>query len=299
MDIIMNHLRFSTLALLLAANLLLPGCSSDDTTPAGAGGDSAGGSAGGGGSAGSGGSTAGSGGAGASGKGGGGGSTAGSGGAGAGGAAGQGVNPAEVAGPADSHCAGTTPVVIDPKTCTSGAAGEAGAGGAGDAGAGGAGDAGAAGAGDAGAGGAGDAGAAGSGAGGDCQNTDSEYGDILYGSAAQDDDCKYSVTWSSSAAIVEGQSVTLSLTANYFADGKPVTGATPRAEIFFPCDLAHAPPAIDFNATATETSPGHYTIGPVQFDQSGHWAVRFHLFESCDDGPKSPHGHASFYVNVP
>jgi hypothetical protein len=150
-----------------------------------------------------------------------------------------------------------------------------------------------------GAGAGGDAGAAGSGAGGDCQNTDIRYDNTLYGSSGKDDNCKYSVTWSSSGAIIKDQGVMLSLTVKSLADGKLVTGAMPRAEIFFPCDLAHAPPAIDLNAMTTETSPGHYTIGPVQFDQSGHWAVRFHLFESCDDGPKSPHGQVAFYVDVP
>ena len=50
---------------------------------------------------------------------------------------------------------------------------------------------------------------------------------------------------------------------------------------------------------ATETSPGTYTYGPIRFDASGKWTVRFHLYEDCVDGDTSPHGHAAFFVTVP
>ena len=53
-------------------------------------------------------------------------------------------------------------------------------------------------------------------------------------------------------------------------------------------------------AVTTEQPPGNYTIGPVRFDASGTWTVRFHLNENCLDlTPDSPHGHAAFYLDVP
>jgi hypothetical protein len=39
--------------------------------------------------------------------------------------------------------------------------------------------------------------------------------------------------------------------------------------------------------------------GPLRFDRSGRWVVRFHFYEDCNDGESSPHGHIAFFVDVP
>jgi hypothetical protein len=217
----------------------------------------------------------------------GGGGAAGSGGAGTATASGP------VAGDSDTHCKGKS-VVVDPAACkTMGKGGAGGMGGGGGAGGGSAGEAGA--------GGNAAAGAPGtptSGANGDCPSVDPDYGDIAYGSEADDDDCKYHVKWSVTPFQV-GTAASFTVTVTTIADGKPATGLAPRAEVFIPCELTHVPPKVDFAAAATETGPGTYQIGPMTFDKATHWAVRFHFSETCDDSETSPHGHAAFYLAVP
>ncbi len=123
----------------------------------------------------------------------------------------------------------------------------------------------------------------------------SDYGPTVYNTAADDDDCKYHVEWSSTP-IFENTDVTFKVVDTVLSTGKPLTGAAPRAEVFL--DETH--PAPNTNQVATETNPGTYTIGPIQFDKPGKWTVRFHVNEDCSDLSKdSPHGHAAFYVNVP
>ena len=207
-----------------------------------------------------------------------------------GGSGGTGGLGGPIAGTADTHCKGKAATVVDPTQCkgmgAGGAAGAAGGGGAGS------GDG-------AGAAGASSAGAAGAnGPIGDCPNVDPAYGDIAYGVEADDDDCKYHVKWSITP-FARGQTATFTVSATHLSDGSPVIGAAPRAELFLPCELTHPPPALDFDAKTTETAPGTYTIGPVAFDAEGHWAVRFHFDEQCDDAPASPHGHAAFYLGAP
>ncbi len=121
-----------------------------------------------------------------------------------------------------------------------------------------------------------------------------EYGDTLYNSAGDDDDCKYHVSWTSTA-ICENANVTFSLKVTAKASGSPVTGASPDLEVF----LTDTHPGLVSNQTSKETSAGNYTVGPVQFDTKGQWTVRFHLFPTGCDQPTSPHGHAAFYANVP
>jgi hypothetical protein len=61
----------------------------------------------------------------------------------------------------------------------------------------------------------------------------------------------------------------------------------------------HVAPTTDQKFLET-AMPGVYTVGPVRFDASGMWTVRFHFFETCTDfAEDSPHGHAAFYLNVP
>jgi hypothetical protein len=122
-----------------------------------------------------------------------------------------------------------------------------------------------------------------------------EFGPTMIGSEGDDDDCKYHLRWSVTPTHVnEDQTFTVTITR--LADGKPATGAAPDLEVFL--DETH--PAPNSNPKAVETStPGTYTVGPIRFDASGKWTVRFHVYEDCVDGETSPHGHAAFFVTVP
>ena len=136
---------------------------------------------------------------------------------------------------------------------------------------------------------------------------DADYGDTLFNASGKDDDCKYQVSWTSTP-IRKGQNVTLTVTTSNSMTGKPLeripsqrVGATAlsRVEPYIPCDPTHLPPSADLSAPITETKPGVFEVGPVVFDKSGRWAVRFHFYEECLDSETSPHGHAAFFVDVP
>jgi hypothetical protein len=147
----------------------------------------------------------------------------------------------------------------------------------------------------------------------------SDYGPTLFLTEGDDDDCKYHVKWSSpqvdtgaSPASVklalsprhEGEAppptataagnATFTVVLTSKVDGKPVTGAPVNIEAFL--DDLH--PAPNTTQSVQETSPGTYTVGPVAFDASGRWTVRFHIHDECNDGERSPHGHVAFYVQV-
>lgn len=125
-----------------------------------------------------------------------------------------------------------------------------------------------------------------------------DYGDTNYGTTAFDDDCKYKVSWTSTP-ICDNTNVTFTVTVTKTAGGDAVTGAQPYIEAFkVDGQMVHFPAAT--NQKPTEKGNGVYDVGPVEFNESGQWIVRFHLFEMCSDSPDdSPHGHAAFYVNVP
>ncbi len=121
---------------------------------------------------------------------------------------------------------------------------------------------------------------------------------VNFGSAADDDDCKYRVSFTNTCvALDEPVTFTLSLTRK--SDNQPGTGTNPAfPEVFLADDLTHISPSN--NITAEEGPDGTYEIGPVVFDRSGRWVIRFHYFENCSDlPPDSPHGHAAFYIDVP
>lgn len=123
----------------------------------------------------------------------------------------------------------------------------------------------------------------------------SDFGATMNGTEGDDDDCKYHVKWSA-AGVAPNQNVTFHVVATKKTDGSPLTGANPYAEIFL--DSTH--PAPNSPSVTTETSPGHYDIGPWQFDEPGKWTVRFHFFAECSDLEEtSQHGHAAFFVTVP
>ncbi len=185
-----------------------------------------------------------------------------------------------ISGATDAHCKDVTPVAVDAAECMTPEADSSAGGAPAD---------------------TGDNGAAGT----DCNAThDAEYGETLDGDEGDDDDCKYHAAWTSTPIrLNEDFTVTLTTTDN--TTQKPLEalddGVLPlsRVEVYQPCQPNRRPPAQDVSAKFTETSPGVFTGGPLRFDQSGRWVIRFHLYEQCLDGEHSPHGHIAFFVNVP
>jgi hypothetical protein len=120
----------------------------------------------------------------------------------------------------------------------------------------------------------------------------------LFGREADDDNCKYHVSFENTCITVN-QPVTFTLTLRRLFDDQPGTGTVPsNPEIFAADDPSHISPST--NIRATERAAGTYEIGPVIFDQSGRWVVRFHYFDNCSEVPEdSPHSHAAFYIDVP
>ena len=124
-----------------------------------------------------------------------------------------------------------------------------------------------------------------------------EAAPTLYGSEGDDDDCKYHLKWSASC-VEQDSAVTFKVHVTKREDGTPLTGAGPMLEVYL--NDMHTAPNTDPPQSSKETAPGDYTIGPVKFDASGKWTVRFHLYGNCADVvPESPHGHAAFFLNVP
>jgi len=123
----------------------------------------------------------------------------------------------------------------------------------------------------------------------------SDYGPTMYGSAADDDDCKYYVSWTATP-IKENADTYFTVTALRLADMAPASCAGVRPDVSL--SISHGAPAP--RNPSTEIAPGVYKVGPIKFDAPGTWTVRFHFFEECSDNQEdSPHGHAAFYVKVP
>lgn len=184
-----------------------------------------------------------------------------------------------VTGPADDHCEGQAPVQVDRAACnTPETEGEGGASGADD---------------------------ATSEGGSDCNQTrDDEYGPTLPNAEGDDDDCKYHASWQATP-IRLNEDVTFTLTTFDLTSGLGLEaledGKLPlsRIEVYQPCEPTRRGPAQNSKAHFEEISSGVYSIGPLRFDQSGRWVVRFHLYEQCIDGEGSPHGHIAFFIDVP
>ena len=138
-----------------------------------------------------------------------------------------------------------------------------------------------------------DGGTAGDSDGGAATSTD--YGPTMYGSAGDDDDCKYYVSWTATP-IKENADTYFTVTALRLADMAPASCAGVRPDVSL--SISHGAPAP--RNPSTEIAPGVYRVGPIKFDAPGTWTVRFHFFEECSDAQEdSPHGHAAFYVKVP
>jgi hypothetical protein len=121
---------------------------------------------------------------------------------------------------------------------------------------------------------------------------------ILFGREADDDNCKYHVRFDNTCVAVN-EPVTFTLSLTRLFDGAPGAGTVPsNVEVFMADDVSHISPSN--NTTAREGAPGTYQIGPVVFDSTGRWVVRFHYFDNCSElPPDSPHSHVAFYIDVP
>jgi hypothetical protein len=136
-----------------------------------------------------------------------------------------------------------------------------------------------------------------------------EYGMTMFNAEGDDDDCKYHIKFDVMPDVSVGGKLTFKMTATKLTDGSPATGAIMDSqgdgvalEGFMDSDNNHVLPNTSPPTMASETPAGSgiYTITPVQFDKSGRWVARFHIFELCDDGfDDSPHGHAAFYLDIP
>jgi hypothetical protein len=187
-----------------------------------------------------------------------------------------------VAAAPDDHCANVPTVLVDPSTCSGNTS--ASAGGAADD--------------------AGDTSASAGGAASCDQTRDVQYGNTLSNAEGDDDDCKYHAAWTSTP-IRLNEPVTFTLTTTNKATGLPLEaladGQVPltRLDVYEPCDAGRRGPTQNSTPKIAVAAPGVFTVGPIKFDQSGLWVVRFHLYEQCVDGDTSPHGHIAFFVQVP
>jgi len=122
--------------------------------------------------------------------------------------------------------------------------------------------------------------------------------DIHYNGESDDDDCKYHVVFTSTP-VLKNQNVTLNVTVTKLAENNaPATGAMVAIESFL--TTSHPLPNSDYKTTESPAGSGKYTLTPVRFDESGRWTLRFHFYESCEDIVEdSPHGHVTFYYDVP
>jgi hypothetical protein len=124
-----------------------------------------------------------------------------------------------------------------------------------------------------------------------------DYGPPLYNNVGYDDDCKYHVSWTSTP-IRKNEPVTFTVTVVGLDPAGPITGEGLDEVEVFATEGVHVAP--NSNTTIKSKGAGVYTVGPIIFDQSGSWTIRFHMFETCSDIPAdSPHGHAAFFIDVP
>jgi hypothetical protein len=124
--------------------------------------------------------------------------------------------------------------------------------------------------------------------------------EIHYNAESDDDDCKYHVKFTATPVAVN-QNVTFNVTVTRLAENNaPATNADVVIESYVADNDLHVIPNSGQKATETPPNSGKYVVGPVRFDQSGRWVVRFHFYETCDDiFEDSPHGHVGFFYDVP
>ncbi len=171
-----------------------------------------------------------------------------------------------VSGEADNHCMGVDPIVVNPASCDVTAVPDAGAG---------------------------------SDDGGAPDDGGMEELPVHFGSSADDDDCKYHASFTTTPVLVKAN-VTFNITVTKLADGSPATNADVVLESYMADDPFHVIPNNGTKTTETPSGSGKYVMKPIKFDKSGRWVVRFHFSERCTDIlDDSPHGHVAFYYDVP
>jgi hypothetical protein len=123
---------------------------------------------------------------------------------------------------------------------------------------------------------------------------------INYNAEADDDDCKYHVKFSSTP-VLTNQNVTFDVTLTKLAENNaPAVNADLVIAGVLANDDFHPIPNSGQKATETPAGSGKYVVGPVKFDASGRWKITFHFYETCFDlAEDSPHGHATFFYDVP
>jgi hypothetical protein len=122
---------------------------------------------------------------------------------------------------------------------------------------------------------------------------------VHFGSSADDDDCKYHASFTTTPVLVN-TNVTFNVTVTHLAGGAPATNADVVLESYMADNLFHVIPNNGTKTTETPANSGKYVMKPIKFDQSGRWVVRFHFYETCDDILEdSPHGHVAFFYDVP
>ena len=88
-----------------------------------------------------------------------------------------------------------------------------------------------------------------------------DYGPTMYGSAGDDDDCKYYVSWTATP-IKENADTYFTVTALRLADMMPVSCAGIRPDVSL--SISHGAPAPQ--NPSPEIAPGVYKVGPIKFD---------------------------------
>jgi hypothetical protein len=117
----------------------------------------------------------------------------------------------------------------------------------------------------------------------------------MYNASGDDDDCKYHLSFTTTP-VAKNSDIFITAVVMRKSDSKPATDADVEVEGL----VSPTHPIPNSDAKTVETSPGTYKIGPLRFDASGRWTVRFHLYETCNEAQEdSPHGHAGFYFDVP
>jgi hypothetical protein len=126
-----------------------------------------------------------------------------------------------------------------------------------------------------------------------------DFGATLNGSEGDDDDCKYHVKWTATC-IAKNTDVTVTVTITKRADGKPLVTTAAKLDLELFLSDTHIAPNLAKAAYKPSGTPGVYTLGPLRFDQSGKWTLRYHIRPDCVDLTEdSPHGHVAFYIDVP
>jgi hypothetical protein len=120
---------------------------------------------------------------------------------------------------------------------------------------------------------------------------------VRYNAEADDDDCKYHVSFSTSAPVALNSAVFFTAKVTRKSDGKPASwGAMDALEVLTE-DMSHP---VDVKDPPVQGPLGTAKFGPVKLDRRGKWIVRFHIHEECTDNDEaSQHGHVAFFINVP